>query len=293
MINIDYSINGETKLLGVIGNPIEHSISPVLHNTISRYFGLNLTYVPLKVEASALEYAIKGLRALNFLGFNVTVPYKTDVIKFLDDTSKEAIMMGAVNTIKNIDGRLFGYNTDAEGFSRSFKDESGSGFAGKTVVMIGAGGAARAMAVRIALEGAKKIYIMNRTVSSAENIAGIINNNIGQVAECLGMDDKKAAELFYRGDIIVNTTSVGMHPDVTSSPVGSGFVFRPGQVVFDAVYNPPVTRFLRGAAENGCKTVNGLGMLFYQGIFAYEIWTGLKLKDELVKEVYSEFVKIL
>jgi len=292
-MEIDGRITGNTRLIGVIGNPIEHSISPQLHNTINNYLGVDLVYLPFKVEKSDLESAVKGLKALNFLGFNVTIPFKKDVMKYIDENSKEALLMGAVNTVKNIDGRLYGYNTDAEGFSRSFKEEMGTGFKDKKVVMIGAGGAARAIAVKIALEGAQKLYIVNRTLENASDIAGIVNNNIKHIAEYFRSDDKVVKEVFSESDIVINTTSVGMYPDMNKSPVKRTIKLSDKQLVYDLIYNPPNTRLLKSAAKNGCKTANGIGMLFYQGIFAYEIWTGIKLPDEFLKDIYKSFVKIL
>jgi shikimate 5-dehydrogenase len=154
------------------------TFSPQLHNTLSRYLGVDATYVPFHVGKGQLEYSIKGLLAVNVLGFNITIPYKKDVINYIDDISREAALIGAVNTVKNINGRLYGYNTDAAGFIRSFKEETGMGLNGKKVVLLGAGGAARAIAVGLAFEEVSEISIINRTISKAAEIAGIINNNI-------------------------------------------------------------------------------------------------------------------
>lgn len=290
---IDHRVLGSTKLTGIIGNPVEHSISPQLHNSISFYLGLNLIYVPFKVEKNELENAVRGLKALNIAGFNVTVPYKKDIMKFIDENSKEAILVGAVNTVKNINGRLYGYNTDAEGFARAFKEESGEGFKAKQVALIGAGGAARAIAVKIALEGAKKIYIVNRTKSKADEIAGIINNNIMNIAESCGLDEEMNAEIYKKCDIIINTTSIGMYPEVKSSPVSRNICFFSHQIIYDVIYNPQRTQFLEDCGRFGCKVINGLGMLFYQGIYAYEIWTGVKIPEEPLKDLFRSFSNIL
>lgn len=290
---IDSRVTGKTKLLGIIGNPIEHSISPQLHNTITSQFGLDFIYIPFRVEPQHLEQAVNGLKALNFEGFNVTIPYKQEILKYINEVSKEALMMGAVNTIKNINGKLYGYNTDAEGFVRSFKEEAGTGFKGKVVSIIGAGGAARAMAVKIAIGEAEKIYIINRTLSSAEDIADIINKNISAVAFGLSVQDKKAAGLISESDIVINTTSVGMIPEVDKSPVSGEAEFSSNQIVYDVIYNPTKTRFLSEAEKKGCKIINGLGMLFYQGVTAYEIWTGVKLSDDFIRDTYKSFLTIL
>lgn len=293
-MKVDNRVTGKTKIAGVIGNPIEHSVSPQLHNTISKYLGVDLIYVPFRVEAGDIEDAVKGLKALNVIGFNVTIPYKKEVIKYLDENSKQALLMGAVNTVKNINGRLYGYNTDAEGFSRSFKEETGIGFAEKRVFIIGAGGAARAIAVKVAFEGAKEIFIANRTTSKANEIADIINYNISRIVETCSIKDRMTEDIFQNCDIIINTTSVGMYPETEISPLdGTGLAFSRGHIVYDVIYNPAKTKFLKDAEKAGCKTVNGMGMLFYQGINAYEIWTGIKLSSEITRKVFESIKDIL
>lgn len=289
-MEIDCRVTGKTRVICLIGNPIGHSISPQLHNSFSSLLGIDLIYIPFKVEKQNLENAIKGLKALDVVGFNVTVPFKKDVMKFLDDNSKEALLVGAVNTVKNIDGRLYGYNTDSEGFLRSFREEAGEGFKGKQVAVIGAGGAARAITVKVAKEGAKKIYIINRTLSKANDIAEVVNNNYGHIAECIGLDDNSCTGVIEKSSIIINTTSVGMYPEVENVPV-ENIKFNKNQVVYDVIYNPPKTRFLIEAEKAGCRVVNGLGMLFYQGLYAYEIWTGVKLTEEKIREMYRSFVQ--
>lgn len=282
-------VTGKTKIFGVIGNPIEHSISPQLHNTISRYMKIDAAYVPFRVEQDNLQGAVEGFKALNVGGFNVTIPHKKQIMKFIDQNSKEAILMGAVNTVKNVDGKLFGYNTDAEGFSRSFKEETGTGFKDKTVAMIGAGGAARAIAVKIAMEGAKKIFICNRTVSRAVEIVDIVNNNIAEIAACCETCEVRNREIIEYSNIIINTTSVGMYPDMDKSPLEEGFMYNKDQIFYDVVYNPVKTKFLADAERNGCKIVNGLGMLLYQGMLSYEIWMNVKITGEVIRNIFKYF----
>jgi len=293
-MQIDDRITGTTRFAGLLGNPVEHSVSPQLHNTISSYLNVDFVYIPFKVEKEDLESAVKGLRALNVVGFNVTIPFKKDIIKYLDENTKQALLMGAVNTVKNIDGRLYGYNTDAEGFARSFREETGTGLKGKRIFIIGAGGAARAIAVKAAIDGADSIYIAARTKSKADDIAGILNDNFGCNSETYALADEQAADAFNECDVVINTTSAGMSPQQGVSPLdGTQCRFSSGQIVYDVIYNPPVTKFLNDAAMAGCKTVNGIGMLFYQGISAYEIWTGIKLSPEMLKELYQSFKGIL
>jgi len=289
---IDYSVTGKSKLLGLIGNPVEHSISPQLHNSLSRMLGLDLVYVPLRVDRENLETLVKAIKVTDFLGFNVTIPYKRDIMKFIDENAKEAILMGSVNTVKKIDGRLYGYNTDGEGFLRAFREAAGTGFKDKKVMMIGAGGAARPIAVKIALEGAEKINIVNRTTQKSVELAEVVNENIAEIVQVYNFEDKTLKLAFEESDIIINTTSVGMSPDVNNSPVKDIGYFN-GQIVYDLIYNPIKTKFLADAESRGCKIINGLGMLLYQGISAYEIWTGIKLSEDKLKDAYNSFVKIL
>ncbi len=289
---IDNRVTGRTKVLGLIGNPVEHSLSPQLHNTILGILKLDYVYIPMKVEKSELESAVKGIKALNFKGFNITAPHKKHIMEYLDEVSKEALLIGAVNTVKNTDGRLVGYNTDGEGFLRSFKEEAGVGFQDKKILIIGAGGAARSIAVKIAMEGAKAITIVNRTPENAREIADVINNNIKAIVQCCSSQTCKMQDIVGESDYIINTTSIGMHPDVGFSPLDSQIKFDSNQVVYDAIYSPLKTKLLLAAEKSGCKIVNGLGMLFYQGINALEIWMGLKFSDELVMNVYDSFKEI-
>jgi len=292
-MEIDRRVNGKTKVLCIIGNPVEHSISPILHNSISRYLGMDVVYVPLRVEKTRLECAVKGLGALNAAGFNVTVPFKNDILPFLDEISEEARLIGAVNTVKNINGRLYGYNTDAEGFLRSLNEEGGIGFNGNNVVLIGAGGAARALAVKAALDGARRITIVNRTKEKAVEIADIVNNNIVNIASCLSLGDSSTEKVFSESKIVINTTSVGMHPDESRTPVENMTGLSLKQVVCDIIYNPERTVFLKNAAKMGCKVLNGLGMLFYQGVYAYEIWMDVKFSEIEIKNMYNSFMDIM
>lgn len=289
---IDHSVTGKTKLLGLIGNPVEHSISPQLHNSLSKMLGLDLIYVPLGVEKENLETLVKALKVTDFVGFNVTVPYKREIMKFIDDNTKEAILMGSVNTVKKIEGRLYGYNTDGEGFLRAFKEAAGTGFKGKKVVMLGAGGAARPIAVKIAMDGAEKISIVNRTTQKSVELAEVVNENIAEIVQVYNFEDKTLKLAFEESDIIINTTSVGMSPDIENSIVRDLSYFN-GQIVYDVIYNPTKTKLLADAESRGCKVINGLGMLFYQGINAYEIWTGVKLSEDKLKEIYQSFLTIL
>jgi shikimate dehydrogenase len=285
-------ITGRTKLLGLIGNPIEHTISPQLHNTLSTMLGIDMVYIPFKVGKDSLEDAVKGFKACNLLGFNVTIPFKEEIIKYVDECTSEVKLMGCANTIKSTDGRLFAYNTDAEGFARSFEEETGTDFKDKNVLLLGAGGTARSLAIKIAAKGAKKLYLINRTIEKAYGIAELINRNICAVAEAASFNEM-AEGILEKSDIIVNTTPLGMHPNINGNPVGDTIKFNSRQIVYDVIYNPVKTKLIKQAEAFGCKTVNGLGMLFYQGILAYEIWMDIKLPQPVLKELFEEFTNYL
>lgn len=298
-MHLDMRINGTTKLTGLIGNPVEHTVSPVLHNSLFNALGINGIYVPLKVPSGCLKDAVMGLKASGFAGFNVTIPYKEEVLDCVDEVSIEAKLLGAVNTVKIDEGRLYGFNTDADGFIRAFYKQTGTGFEKKHVCLLGAGGTAKALAVKIALEGAKSIGIINRTEIKAIEIAANVNRVpadngcTGKMALAAVSDTVEAVRMLNECDIIINTTSVGMHPNIDSCPLQQGFIFRSKQIVYDVIYNPIQTKLLANASANGCKTVNGAGMLFYQGIKAFEIILDTVVPEELSANLSTEFLKYL
>lgn len=288
-MSIDNRVSGRTKIVGLIGNPVEHSISPQFQNTLSKIMGVDLIYIPCKVDKNNIEKATEGLRALNLTGFNVTVPFKQLVMRYIDEISDDALLFGAVNTVKNINGKLYGYNTDADGFMRSFKEETSEGFHNKKVALIGAGGAARSIGIKIAMEKASRISIINRTRSKALEIADIINSNFGNIAECCSFEELRNADVIKNYDIIINTTSVGMFPDIEGCPFEIPIKFSENQIIYDIIYNPKKTRLLMEAEKCGCKALNGLGMLLYQGILAFEIWTGLNVTEKAIKQLFNLF----
>lgn len=273
-MRLNETVNGKTALFGLIGCPVEHTKSPYIHNTLFEELNINAIYVPVHVKPGDLQKAVEGMRAQNFSGFNITVPYKKDIIKYLDDVSNDALLMGAVNTVKNIDGRLKGYNTDAEGFSRDFKDYFETGFEGKRVLLLGAGGTARALSLKIAAEGAEKLTIANRTLENAKNIAELVRNIYGNLIEGITPDAPGFSKSFEDSHIIINTTPAGMSTYDTKTPFDRNFTFQKQQLVYDVIYTPVKTPFLEQAEENGCRIRNGFGMLINQGVSAFEIWTG-------------------
>lgn len=257
-------------IYGVIGFPISHSMSPLMHNREFQAFGMEDYYTAFPVHPDQLENAIDGIRALNIKGINVTIPHKVAVIDFLDEIDEEARLIGAVNTIKNENGRLIGSNTDGQGYLRSLLSVVNSSLTSKNVLVIGAGGAARAIITSLARHGVKHIDIANRTVSKAEQLAQHAN----QFVSANGLTINEAEEKLSDYEIVINTTSVGMSPEVTECPIRIGNL-RKGTIVSDLIYNPLTTLLLKEAKEKGAITDNGVGMFVHQGALAFKKWTGI------------------
>lgn len=265
-------INSETKLLGLIGNPVKHSLSPVIHNTAIKVHGLNLVYLALPVEPLYLEAALKGMAAIGFKGFNVTIPHKEAVLPFLDSISSEGKMIGAINTVVINQGKLRGYNTDGIGFIRALEEKQIDP-TGMNILILGAGGAAKAVAVALALRGAGSIVIGNRSFSRAQELAEKIAA-MGTNASAQPLERLKKAATFSGIDLLVNTTPVGMNPeDRLLIPVEA----LPREcVVCDLVYGPQKSRLLREAGKGGHTAVDGSAMLLHQGAAAFSLFTGLE-----------------
>jgi len=296
---LDKRVDGRTKLTGLIGNPVEHTVSPFIHNSLFSYLGINGIYLPMKTDETDLVTAVRGLAALGFTGFNVTIPYKEAVCDLLDEADDEVKLLGTANTVKIKDGRLYGYNTDGEGFVTAFKKQTGTDFSGKKICILGAGGTARTLAVKVVQEGAGEVCIINRTMPRADEIAGYINSTLFKgsglrkpvFSAAPGTD--QARGVLNGSDIIINTTSVGMFPNTDASPVGDDVGYLSKPIVYDVIYNPAETRFLASARMKGCRTYNGAGMLLYQGIKAFEIWMETKVPDDVLQELSTSFLKYL
>ena len=262
-----------TKTVGLIGYPLGHSISPVFQQAAFDHLGLNIRYEIWETEPEKLEAAVKGILAEDKIGSNVTVPYKEDVIQFLDEINEVASDIGAVNTIVKMDNRLIGYNTDAEGFLRSLEMEGKFDPEGKKVAIIGAGGAARAVGFALAGVGVDSLMICNRSVKRAEKLAERLN--IREVAVVSTDEDLHFREAILQADLVVNCTSVGMkHGSAQDqSPVPYDFI-SPFSLVYDVVYNPVKTPLIQSAEKAGARTLSGLSMLVYQGVASFELWMG-------------------
>ncbi len=259
----------------MFGCPVEHSLSPAMHNAAIAALGLHYTYIPFSVRPDDIGPAIHSLTTLGIVGINLTIPHKERVLPFLDEVAAEARAIGAVNTVHNVDGRLVGYNTDGDGFAAPLA-RLGWIPSGGVAVLLGAGGAARSVAHRLAREGAS-VVLANRTLERARCLADEVNALAGrQAANALDAGDREAlGAAVARADLLVNCTSVGMHPREDEMPDVPVQAFRAGLLVYDLIYNPPETALLRAARAAGAATLNGVQMLVHQGAAAFRIWTGM------------------
>ena len=275
-------ITGHTKIVGIIGAPIEHSRSPQIHNAAIAALGLDYVYVPFHVQPDNLGAAIKGFKAANIVGINVTIPHKQNVIPYLDEISREATLIGAVNTLIFRDGTISGENTDAPGFLQAMQEDGHEVPQGGSAVIIGAGGSARAIVVALALAGVQTICITNRTVSRAVALATDLSAKTDASIYGIGLDDPQLPDAVGTSQLIVNTASTSM--DVSHPLLIDPGWLAPQSIVYDIVYTPPETRLLQAAAEKGCHTIGGLGMLVHQGAIAFERWTGVNPPVETMRQ---------
>ena len=272
------NINGHTKITGIFGDPIGHTLSPAMHNAAFKAVGLNAVYVPFHVKAddpAVLKAAVEGVRAMQFLGVNVTIPHKERVLRYLDEIDPHAADIGAVNTIVNRDGRLFGYNTDGTGYLLSLRDETGLRIARKKIVIIGAGGAARG--IFYAMLGMKpaSVVLVNRTIKRANALAKAFEARFSSTdIRTSALQRGALIEHLANADLVVNTTSIGMMgKGELDIPVEA---LPPKAIVSDIVYRPLKTGLLKAAEKRRLKTHNGVGMLVRQGAIGFELWTGKK-----------------
>ena len=297
-------MNNETVLYGVIGDPIRHTRSPLMLNLAFREVGVNARYAAFHVKPEQLGEAIAGLRAFGFGGLNVTIPHKVQVMPYLDEIDESAEAIGAVNTIVNRDGRLTGYNTDGIGYVRSLKEEAEPDLSGKKIVVLGAGGASRGILWALNRERPASILLANRTWDKARQLADSLDNAQlhptdqtrhrppGQSGEppqasrspiISAIRWEALQDACLDADVVINTTSVGMSPNVADTPIDPSWL-KPGAVASDLIYNPLTTTFLAQAARRGCRIHGGLGMFVYQGAYAFEYWTGLPAPARAMRE---------
>ena len=273
------------ELTGVFGYPVDENPTVVMIEAGFEALGLPWRYLNLKVPPQNLADAVTGLRAMGFRGINLTIPHKCEVIQYLDEVADDARIMGAVNTVYLKDDRLVGANTDGKGFLRALNDDAKLNPAGKKFMVLGAGGAARAITVELALAGAAEIVIVNRSESRGWDLVALLLNHTGVRATYQPWDDNLAIPLDV--DVLVNATSIGLYPEVNEQPSLNYATIRPGMVVCDVIPNPPQTRFLDAAKAHGATTLDGLGMLVYQGAIAFKLWTGMDAPVEVMKQALA------
>jgi shikimate dehydrogenase len=282
-------INSETKILCVIGHPIKHSMSPIMHNVALQDLGLNYVYLAFDIKTDELKNAINGIKTLDIKGINVTIPHKETIIQHLDEIDSLAEKIGAINAIKNEKGKLIGKNTDVFGAQSALKD-SGFKLKNKKVMIIGAGGAAKAISYSLG-EEIDKLLILNRTKSRAIKLAEelVEKGNLPVVGTDLTENILKKE--IGTIDLLINTTPVGMFPNIEKSPIPKKLIHE-GIFVFDIIYNPLETKLIKDAKERGCKTLGGLDMLVNQGALAFEWWTAKVPNKKLMKEKVKEFMEL-
>ncbi len=305
-------INGHTRLIGLIGNPVEHTLSPVIHNGISKAMGVQSVYVPFKVESDGIAAAVHGAYELNILGMNVTVPHKNAVMDYVVELDEAAQAIGAVNTLVRVDDKhgYKGYNTDMMGLRRQIQ-EDGISLQDETVVILGAGGAAKAVVYMCLLEGAKKIYILNRTVEKAQQIADSMNGvsiteedrNVHNVKEennqsgasfnqsynrIIAMSMQDYNQITEDNLIVFQATSIGLAPHVEDVVLDDMEFYKKVKVGVDLIYNPASTRFMQFVTQAGGRAYNALKMLLYQAVIAYELWHDRKVPQDIIDDVYIE-----
>ena len=280
-------ITGHTELIGLMAYPIRHSSSPAMHNAAFAKLGLDYAYLAFEVDNDSLEGAVQGIRSLKLVGSNVSMPNKTAVHKYLDKLSPAAEMCGAVNTIVNEDGVLTGHITDGTGYMMSLKD-NGVDVIGKKMTIVGAGGAATAIEIQAALDGVTEISIFNRKDefwANAEETVRKINEKTNCKAQLFDLADlDKLKEEIASSYLFTNATGMGMKPLEGQTYIPDKSFLRPDLIVSDVVYYPRETELLRMAKEVGCKTMNGLGMMLFQGAAAFKMWTGEDMPIEYMKE---------
>ncbi|WP_195980062.1 shikimate dehydrogenase [Clostridium butyricum] len=281
-------ITGHTELIGLIAYPIRHTSSPTMHNAAFAKLGLDYAYLAFEVDNNSLEGAVQGIRSLQLKGSNVSMPNKTVVHKYLDKISPAAEMCGAVNTIVNEDGVLTGHITDGTGYMMSLKD-NGVDVIGKKMTIVGAGGAATAIEIQAALDGVAELSIFNRKDdfwANAEETVRKINEKTNCKASLYDLDDlDKLKEEIATSYLFTNATGMGMKPLEGKTYIPDKSFLRPDLIVSDVVYFPRETELLRMAKEVGCKTMNGLGMMLFQGSAAFKLWTGEDMPIEYMKEM--------
>lgn len=285
------NITGHTKLACLLGKPASHSISPSMHNEAFNHLDIDCTYLAFDVGTDTLPEVVDGLRKMDVLGFNLTMPDKNLMCELCDELSDAARIGGAVNTVKNENGKLIGHTTDGTGFMDACK-ANGFDIIGKKMTLLGAGGAASAILIQAALDGLTEISVFNihdAFWDRAQHLVDTLNEETNCKVSLYDYEDPSILKReIAESDILTNGTSVGMAPNTDACIITDTSVFHPDLMVFDVIYNPEETKLLRLAKEAGCRTANGLYMLLYQGAASFKIWTGQDMPVEIIKEKFFD-----
>lgn len=283
------SVNGRTRVLGLLGDPVEHTMSPQIHNGLSELLELNNIYVPFHTRKEGLKSAIEGAFALNVLGLNVTVPHKNSVMEYIVDIDEGAEAIGAVNTLVRVENGFKGYNTDMLGLSREL-DSYAISLAGRQVIILGAGGAAKAVSYMCMRNGAERIYILNRTLDKAKQIATHMNRVFSRDT-MIPMELSAYQNLPQERYIVFQSTSIGLAPNEQDVVIPDKNFYSLVETGIDLIYNPFETQFMKLCKEAGANVYNGLKMLLYQGIIAYELWNDIEVSEDIADAIYQMLLK--
>lgn len=281
-------ITGHTKFMGLLGSPVSHSISPLMHNESFRILGLDYVYLCFDIKEDGLKTAVDGLKMAGIRGFNLTMPCKNLMAELCDELSPAASLIGAVNTVVNENGKLMGHNTDGVGFWRASMEENISP-KDTSITLMGMGGAATSIAVQAALDGAKNLYLFARPTSRFWNRARHLVDELNKYTNCNVQlfqqeDTSSLSTSIQSSQLLINGTSVGMAPNTDQSIITDLSLFHPELTVADVIYNPRETRLLKEAQQAGCRTYNGMYMLLYQGAEGFKLWTGQEMPIKHIKE---------
>lgn len=279
----------DTKLVGLLGDPLKQTFSPQMHNETFQKLDLDYFYFPIEVGNEKLLSVVTGIKNMHFAGFNVTKPNKIKIMEYLDEVDELAEKIGSVNTVVIKDGKLKGYNTDGEGFVKAYMDKTTADLSQTTFFVFGAGGAARAVCSTLAFKGAKKIYITDKISEASKSLVNDINTNIASCAEVVPFGQNACPQYIAKSNVLINASGVGMYPHLGESPI-SKEVLRKDLFVIDCTYNPDKTQLLLDAEECGCKIMNGLGMCINQGAKAFSLWTGVEEPTAMMSETIAKIV---
>lgn len=277
---------GRAEVVGVFGYPVDENPTGIMLEAAFADLDLDWRYLTLMVEPEGLAAAMAGMRAMHFRGINLTIPHKVAVIPYLDEVAPDAALIGAVNTVRRDGDRLIGENTDGKGFLRAVRDDAGIDPVGCHAVILGAGGAARAISVELALAGAARITVVNRSTVRDQELVALVNDRTPAAAEFVRWDGPFRAPV--DADILTNATSLGLYPDVTATPPVEAETIRPGMLVCDVIPNPPRTVLLGIAGLRGARALDGLGMLVYQGAIGFKMWTGHDAPVAVMRQALAE-----